>query len=249
MTKNELTIEQKRLEADIWIILIITLGVFLFYAVNGNQLMNFVRSDDISIVLRLLLSAGIQFGIAGLGITIVCILRKEGFIQFGLVRKNLAKSIIGTVISFFPYICYVFASGEFSGYKPFSIMITDDVLASGIPVSILGMVLIIVVWGFFEGFNYVVICEKINRRYPVKNQWWDYGAMTCAIVCVLFHSFSISFWGIFEIIATFIAIYGMLIVKKENGKCMGMRICLLFYLECFINLDLYRGILHTIYGR
>lgn len=100
---------------------------------------------------------------------------------------------------------------------------------SGIPFSIIGMAIIILVWGFFEGFNYAVICEKINRRYPSKNKWLDSGAITCAIICILFHPLSISFWGIVELITTFIAIYGMLIVKKQTGNAWG---CIFAF--CFI---------------
>ncbi len=229
MKKQVLTTEQKRLETDLWIIALVTLGVFLFYAVMGNQLMNFVKNSNISVIPRLLLNAGVQFGIAGLGITIVCILRKEKFTLFGLIKKNTIKAIVGTILCFAPYICYIFISGQFNGYSPFSILITDDVMASGVPFSIIGMALIVVIWGFFEGFNYVVVCEKINRRYPPKNQWLDYGAITCAIVCLLFHPFSTSFWGIVEIITTFIAIYGMLIVKKKTENAWG---CIFAF--CFI---------------
>jgi hypothetical protein len=146
-----------------------------------------------------------------------------------LTRNNILKAIIGTVICFVPSICYIFLSGQFTGYQPFSILIADDVIASGIPFSILGMALIVLVWGFFEGFNYVVICDKINRRYPTTNEWLDYGAITCAIVCILFHPFSTSFWGIVEMITTFIAIYGMLIVKKKTGNAWG---CVFAF--CFI---------------
>lgn len=185
---------------------------------------------DISVVPRLLLNASVQFGIAGLGITIVCILRKEQFRQFGLNKKKIFETLIGTAICFIPSICYLFVSGQFNGYRPFSsILITDDVITSGIPLSIVGMTLIVVVWGFFEGFNYVVICEKINKRYPTKNQLLDYGAITCGIVCLLFHPFSISFWGIIEILTTFIAIYGMLIVKKKTENAWG---CVFAF--CFI---------------
>lgn len=229
MVKQKLTVEQERLDMDIWIISLVTLGVFLIYALTGKQLMNFVKNSDISVVPRLLLNAVVQFGIAGLGITIICILRKEKFSDFGLVKKNIGKAIIGTVISFIPSICYILASGEFNGYQPFNILVTNDVLSSGFPVSILGMALIVIVWGFFEGFNYVVICEKINKRYPSNKQWIDYGAISCAIVCILFHPFSISFWGILEIITTFIAIYGMLIVKKKTGNAWG---CVFAF--CFI---------------
>ena len=229
MKKQQLSEEQKKLETDIWIIALVTLGVFLVYAALGNQLKDFVTDNNISVVPRLLLNAAVQFGIAGLGITIVCILRKENFTHFGLTRKNIFKAIIGTIICFVPSICYIVLSGQFNGYQPFSILITDDVIASGIPFSIIGMALIVIVWGFFEGFNYAVICDKINRRYPSKNQWLDYGAITCAIVCILFHPFSTSFWGIVEIITTFVAIYGMLIVKKKTGNAWG---CVFAF--CFI---------------
>lgn len=76
MAKQQLSAEQKRLDTDIWIIALVTLGVFLFYVTAGKQLMSFVVNSNISVVPRLLLNAGVQFGVAGLGITIVCILRK-----------------------------------------------------------------------------------------------------------------------------------------------------------------------------
>lgn len=229
MAKQRLSAEQKRLDTDIWIIALVTLGSFLCYAAIGNQLWDFVIDGSISVIPRLLLNAAVQFGVAGLGITIVCVLRKEKFTHFGLTRKNAFKAISGTIICFVPSILYIFLAGQFNGYQPFSILITDDVIASGVPLSIIGMALIIVVWGFFEGFNYVVICEKINRRYPSKKKWLDYGAITCAIICILFHPFSTSFWGIVEIITTFIAIYGMLIVRKQTGNAWG---CVFAF--CFI---------------
>ncbi len=229
MTKQSLTTEQKRLDTDIWIISLVTFGVFIVYTIIGSQLMNFVKNSDISVIPRLFLNAIVQFGVAGLGITIVCIFRKEKFTQYGLTKKNIGKTIVGTVICFLPSVCYIIVSRQFNGYQPFNILITGDVIASDIPISILGMALIVVVWGFFEGFNYAVICEKINRRYPSNNEWLDYGAITCAIICILFHPFSFSFWGIIEIITTFVAIYGMLIVKKKTENAWG---CVFAF--CFI---------------
>lgn len=222
MKKKQLSAEQKRLDKDIWIILLVTLGVFLAYSIMKNTFIDFIKNDNISVILRLLLTSFIQFGVAGLGITIVCIFRREKFTQFGLVRKNTIRAIIGTVICFIPYICYVFLSGKFNGYKPFgTVLLTDAVIAKGIPFSIIGMALIVVVWGFFEGFNYAVICDKVNGRYPSKNQWLDIGAITCAVICILFHQFNFSPSGILEILLTFIAIYGMLIVKKKTGNAWG----------------------------
>ncbi len=221
MSKEKISIEKKRLDVDLWIIVLVTFGVYICYAMTGNQLTAYVKDSEISVVPRLLLNAVVQFGVAGAGITIVCLLRREKFTQFGLRKKNLIKAIFWTIISFIPYICCGCFMGQFDGWKPFSILITKDVLTSGIPFSIIGLAIIILVWGFFEGFNYVVICDKINKRYPSKNQWIDYGAAMCAIVCVLFHPISTTLFGIIEIITTVIAIYGMLIAKKKTDNAWG----------------------------
>ncbi|CEN78313.1 hypothetical protein [Paraclostridium sordellii] len=229
MGKKNLTLEQKKLDTDIWIIALITMGMFLFYMMFGNQMMDYIKDSSNSIILRLALNGGVQFGIAGLGITLVCIYRKERFSQFGLVKRNTIKAIFYSIICFVPYIMYIFISGQYTDYKPFSIIITNDVLNSGVPINILGMILIIIVWGFFEGFNYAVISDKLNNLYPSKNKWFNVGAIICAIVCILFHPFSTSFWGIVEIITMFIAIYGMLIVKDKTNNAWG---CVFVF--CFI---------------
>ncbi|WMM26118.1 hypothetical protein RBU61_05440 [Tissierella sp. MB52-C2] len=191
--------------------------------------MAYVKEPENSVLSRLLLSASAQFGVAGLGITVVCLLRKEKFSLFGLVKQNTFKSIIGSVACFIPYLFYIFVSGQYKGYQPLGILIADDVLKSGFPTNILGMSLIALVWGFFEGFNYSVISDKLNSRYPSKNQWLDIGAITCAVVCILFHPFNTSFWGIIEVVTTLIAIYGMLIVKKKTKNAWG---CVFIF--CFI---------------
>lgn len=42
MKKKKLSVEQKKLDTDIWIIILVTLLFFLFYTVTGKQLMNFI---------------------------------------------------------------------------------------------------------------------------------------------------------------------------------------------------------------
>ena len=48
MAKQKLTDEQKRLDTDLWIIILVTLGVFLFYTVTGTQLMSFAANSSIA---------------------------------------------------------------------------------------------------------------------------------------------------------------------------------------------------------
>ena len=69
--------------------------------------------------------------------------------------------------------------------------------------------------------NYMLYPVHLLYFFIRSIQWLDYGAIICAIVGILFHPFSTSFWGIVEIITTFIAIYGMLIVKKKTGNAWG----------------------------
>ena len=217
MSKKQLTVEEKKLDLDLTIIGIVTFLVFGVYAIYAKQINSFISNENINVVLRLLLNAGIQFGVAGLGIVSVMIFRKESFSSYGLKMDNIVKSILGTIVSFLPVIIYIFASGNFKGYHPLHISLTRHVLSGEFPINILGMCLILLVWGFFEGFNYAVISDKINKRYPTKSTWLNYGAITCALICLLFHPIKIDFWGIIELITTFVAIYGMLIVKTNNA--------------------------------
>lgn len=219
--KKELTLEQKKLDTDLWIIAIVSGIVYMCYAMFSKDLSVFMKDMDIHVLLRLIVVAGLQYGLAGLGITIVCVFRRLSFKSFGLVKNNLTKAIIGTILCFVPYILFRFISGKFVSYQPFSVLMTEEVLRSGMPVSIIGMFIIAVAWGFFEGFNYAVIADIVNKRYPMEKWWIDIGAIVCAIMCVVFHPFSTSFLGLMEILVNVIAIYGMLLVKKRTGNAWG----------------------------
>ena len=197
---------KKKLTIDLWIIALVTIAVYIVYGVFGSRIMSFCKNSDISVWPRLLTAAALEFGIAGLGITIVGLMRKESFASFGLRWENAIKAVLWTIVFFLPYILFIFLSGQFEGYEPLSIMVTPDLHKAGIVATIIGTLVIAVVWGFFEGFNYVVICEKINRRFPVKTKFFDWGALVVSIMGILFHPMSFSIQGIIEIVTTFIAI-------------------------------------------
>lgn len=221
MTKKQLTKEQKKLDTDIWIIALSTLAIYAIYILYGKQLFAVVQDKSVPILSRLLMSSAMQYGIAGFGITIVCMIRRERFASFGLKIHGSIKAIFLSLLCFVPYFLLMLLSRQIKSYEPLSIMITDDVLASSYFIRIFGMLVIAIIWGFFEGFNYVVISDKINRRYPSKNLWFDKGALSCAIICVLFHSINFTILGLLEVLTTFILIYGMLLVKKYTHNAWG----------------------------
>ena len=227
-TKRTLTAEQKKLDANLWIIALITMAVYCAYAVIGSASMEFCKDSSISVWPRLFEAAAWEFGIAGLGISVVCIIRKLSFTSFGLKKENALKAVLGTVACFVPYIAYIVLSGQFEGYEPLSIMVTPDLHKAGILTTIIGTLIVAIVWGFFEGFNYAVIAEFVSRRYPVNSKFFDWGALVCTIMGILFHPIHFDALGMIDFVTTFIALYGMLIVRKYTKNSWGCVFAFLF---------------------
>ena len=114
--------------------------------------------------------------------------RKESWKQYGLLAKHLLPTIIQTATICLPLLLFLISKGQIHSYLPFqSILTTKEILTSPFPTNVLGFLLTALVWGFWEGFNYVVIANKINCRFPSHQTWLDYGALTCALICLMIH--------------------------------------------------------------
>lgn len=229
------TTEQKRLNADLWIIVIATFAALAVYMVFQSQFNGIVKNDRIHILFRTLLAAVCQFGVAGLGISIMSIYRKESFCSHGLRIKGALISIVLCVLCFVPYIIFAAATNRITGYLPFqTVWMTKDALSSGFPVNAAAMLIIATAWGFFEGFNYVVISDKINQRYPSKNRWLNWGAIICSVMCIFIHGMvGVTLEGIIEMFAVIIIIYGMLTVRKFTGNAWGCIFIFVFLWNAF----------------
>lgn len=228
-----LTKERKtQLNIDLWIIVIVSfliLGIFSIFSKEINDIMN---NSANPIVLRVLLMGGVfQFGLAGLGITIVTILRKDSFLRHGLTLKNIVPAILLSALCCLPDFIYNFATGNMHSWFPFiDVHTTAEVIASKFPSNVLGMLITATCWGFFEGFNYVVISDKINERFPAEHRFLDWGAISCAIMCILIHgAIGVTPDAIAEMLCTMFLIYGMLIVRKETGNAWGCVLIFVLY--------------------
>ena len=228
LKKRVLTEQQKRLDVNLWIIALVTMTIYCLYGVIGKQLMTYCKDGSISVWPRLFAAAGMEFGIAGLGITLVCIFRKTSFVNFGLKKENAGRAVLGTLFCFLPYIAYVVLSGQFEGYEPFSIMVTPDLHKAGILTTIAGTVIIATIWGFFEGFNYAVIAQFISERYPLNGKLFDWGAFVCTLMGILFHPIHFDLVGIADLATTFVALYGMLMIRKHTKNSWGCVFAFLF---------------------
>ena len=221
---------KKQLTVDLWIILIATMAVLGIVLMGfGNQINQLAADSSVNILLRVLI-IGLcgQFGIAGLGITIVCLIRKESFLKFGLNTKNLFPALGLSLLCCVPDFVYCLINGRVHAWCPFwDVNTTPEVLSSAFPYNILAFLVTALCWGFFEGFNYVVIRDKISEMYPSKHRFFDWGALVCAVMCILIHgAVGVTPDALIEMLTTMILIYGMLIVRKETGNAWG---CVLIF--------------------
>lgn len=220
---------KKQLDIDLWIILIISMLSLGIYMIFNGSINKIAYNPNVNIVLRVLFMGGLfQFGLAGLGITIVSIMRRESFFSYGLNRKNLIITIALSALCCVPDLIYNLIAGNVHAWFPFSdVNFTSEVMGSGFPTNAIGMMIIAICWGFFEGFNYVVISDKLSERYPTKNKFFDWGAFVCAIMCILIHgAIGITPDAIIEMLCTMFLIYGMLMVRKRTGNAWG---CVLIF--------------------
>ena len=188
MRKKELSIEQKKADKDLNIIIYATLISLIVYLIFGNVIMNFAKTSGMNIWLRFIPVMLLQFGLAGLGSLIVICYRKEKLKEYGLVKNNFFKTVILSLVVCIPSMIFMLVNNEINSYLPLKgCFFTNLFLNSNYPTNILGYILIAFVWGFLEGFNYVVISKKINERYISKNKWLNYGAIVSGLVCVLIH--------------------------------------------------------------
>lgn len=215
---------KKQLTTDLLIIFITSIIVLSMVVIWGSGLNSFVKDQTKNIVLRVAV-IGIcgQYGLAGLGLTIVCLIRKEKFTQFGLTTKKIVPAVLLSLACCVPDFIYCLARGRVHAWCPFwDVNTTPEVLSSSFPYNVLAYLITAVCWGFFEGFNYVVIRDKLSEMYPSKFRFWDWGAFICAIMCILIHgAVGVTPDALIEMFTTMFLIYGMLIVRKETGNAWG----------------------------
>ncbi len=223
---------KKQLDTDLWIIAIISFTILTIYMMFNQKINAIALDTSTNIVLRVLFMGAIfQFGLAGLGITVVAIYRKESFFRYGLTIKNILPAVLLSALCCIPDFVYNYFAGNIHRYFPFwTVHTTAEVVASRFPYNVLGMLITAICWGFFEGFNYVVICSKIDERYPSKNRFLDWGAIVCAVMCILIHGMvGVTPNAIIEMLCTMFLIYGMLVVCKVTGNAWGCVLIFVMY--------------------
>ena len=218
--KKQLNNRQQQADYDLNVILILTLVPLLLFLTFKPTLFSYTKQTSL---------ASCQFAIAGLGTSTVMLYRKESFRYFRLITKNLVPTLFQSLLIALPLIILKVVTHQIHSYLPLqSIQLTKEVMIQSFPSNILAYLFICLIWGFWEGFNYVVIAEKIRIRFPSPYIWLDSGAITCAIFCLLIHGIiGFDIYTLFEALTVFILIYGMLAIQKHNKNSWG---CVMLFL-------------------
>lgn len=207
---------------NIAIILSISFVSAILYITLGEMIMDYGHDVSHSLLFRFLPVFLIQFGMSCLGVIIVSLKNKETLSKHGLVRKNILQSLIGCLIVSIPTVAFLFVTNDIHGFLPFQGMfLTNDILRAPIPFNAIGYLMIALTWGLGEGLFYVVLADKINFIYNPK-KLWNVGAFICAIISIAIHGMiGFDLAALFEALATFILMYGSLVIRQRTGNAWG----------------------------
>jgi len=229
------SIDKQKAKNDLVIWFFATLIPLLIYLFFENIWNIQGRDESINFWLRFWLISLSAYGLAGLGCTIIFIYRKEKFHDYGLIKNNMLLSIALSVLVFIPHFLFMFFTGNVQGYFPMNgTVLTHSALNRTFPQNVLCMGLIFLIWGFFEGINYVFICKKINVIFPPKNKYINIGAIFAGLACVVIHGMiGLDILTLIEAITVFIFIYGILIIKELTGNAWGCVFSFFFLWNAF----------------
>lgn len=212
---------KKTAKIDITIIMIASLISAILYIALEGIIMDYGHELSNPLLLRFMPVLAIQFGMSILGILIVVLKNKERLSDYGLVKKNTVGSIIGCLLVSIPTVVFLWLTNDIHGFLPFQGMfLTKEILQIAFPINVIGYIIIALVWGLGEGMFYVVLSKKINTLKQPK-KFWNLGAFICALIAIAIHGMlDFDIKTIVEAIATFILMYGSIIVyDKTNNAC------------------------------
>jgi hypothetical protein len=176
--------------------------------------------DGLPLLVRTIYIAFIQFAIAGLGVVIIMLWRKERFGSYGLKKDGIIKSLIYGSVLIVIFLFYTYIKEGSIDYIPFrTVNVTPELLKAGFPVNIIGMLIVAVSWGFFEGFNYIYISKKINELIKIKSPFLRLGPIIMGVSCIFVHGAVGQ--NMLEILGTFFIVYFMLLIPQLTENSWG----------------------------
>jgi hypothetical protein len=162
-----------------------------------------------------------QFILEGLAVLVIMAIRHERFSQYGFTVCNLGKSLVLALMLAAIYdLALSWHAGALQwvplGRQPAVRMS----LAAGFPLSILGVAVTVVVWGFFEGFFGVFFARKLNKAVGSNDRGWlSPGALVFGLFNGIIH-LAIG-QGIQGFVFSFASGYAIAVIPAVTGNAWG----------------------------
>jgi hypothetical protein len=162
-----------------------------------------------------------QFSAEGLVPLIVIAIRRERFSDFGFSRRKLRKSIALALLLVVVYdIAMSWHAASWIWIPLRRHNAVRHALAAGLPLGLFGLLIVIVVWGFFEAFFGVFFAKKINQIVGHSgNGWLAPGVLAFAVFNGLLHA-AIG-QGVAGFVTSFASGYSIAVIPAITGNAWG----------------------------
>jgi len=127
----------------------------------------------LSTLAAVLLLAAFQFASEGLAPLILMAIRSERFSDYGFHWRNLGKSVALAVCLMVAYdLALSLRAGRLIWVPLRHHNAVRISFAGGFPLSLIGLVVVIATWGFFEAFFGVFVAKKLNQAVGYVGNGW-----------------------------------------------------------------------------
>ncbi len=176
-------IRNKNIIIDLVIFGLITL-ISVVVVVNFNS-----QLRSLTGILDVFITPMAQFSIAGLGAVIVMFIRKEKFTNYRFVRSNIIKPLLLGLASVVAFLIYTYFTNGGISWMPFKqVHETSVAFRLQFPLNVIGLTLIAIAWGFFEGFTWIFASQKINSMFNIRNPFLRPAALGVIAVNIIIHA-------------------------------------------------------------
>ncbi len=165
--------------------------------------------------------AAYQFSCEGFAVCIVLLARREKLSSYGFTRNNLGKSVgMGLILAVLSDLLMSWNASAFM-FIPFRRHSALRMsLSAGYPSNIIGIAIMIAVWGIVESFFGVFFSRKLNVSFGLsRNGWFSPGVLGFAMFNGLIH-FAIG-QGLAGFAMSFVSGYSIAVIPAVTENAWG----------------------------
>ena len=184
-------------------------------------------------LLSIILLSIIEFCGAGLGAFVIIFIRNESFLEYGITKKNLKKSLgLGILFISIMVLLKSIDAGEFLYFPMRNHTAMKYSLQQFFPFNYLGIIITLSIWGIVEGIYFVVIIKKIEDLFTNKTKlqffmapviFFIYDFLIHYIVRVFVEQRTYNF-SVMDVLLSLILSYAIFIPRKLTGNSWGSMI-------------------------